>query len=190
MNDVCKASGHGAKITNTDELNSDSFVPKRFSVLFVLTDNSRFFYSSAYQTRTTAADLRRYNSHSQWSIITASKTRAGRNKKNKHNISGVCEDCMALCKNCAIIPPPPPPSLPQKIKTKRINMSIFSNFRPISCCSLAFHFTLCFSLFIDETEGGRRPLLTGTNLSVCVSVHVCHGFTLCFVSSQAMISVK
>lgn len=140
---------------------------KCFSILFVLTDNLCYFpptlFSSAYQPETTA-DLRHYNSHSQWSIITQNKTRAGH--KNKHNISSVCEDCMALCKNCAIIFP----GLPQKQKDKYVH---FPNFSPISCCSLAFHFTLCFSLFIDETEeGGRRPLLTGTNLSVCVQTCV------------------
>lgn len=84
---------------------------------------------------------------------------------NKHNISSVCEDCMALCKNCTIIFPSRPP----KQKDKYVH---FPNFTPISCCSLAFHFTLCFSLFIDETEdGGGRPLLTGTNLCVCERVH-------------------
>lgn len=60
----------------------------------------------------------------------------------------------------------------QKQKDKYVH---FPNFSPISCCSLAFHFTLRYSLFIDETEeGGGRPLLTGTNLSECVRLHVIH----------------
>lgn len=56
-------------------------------------------------------------------------------------------------KNCAIMPPPAPlVHLPSK--TKGINTSIFPDFSPISRRSLAFHFTLCFSLFIDETAAG------------------------------------
>lgn len=101
---------------------------------------------------------------------------------------------MALCKNCAIISP----SLPPKQKDKYVH---FPNFSPISCCSLAFHFTLRFSLFIDDTEeGGRRPLLTGTNLSVCVHKCVTYSdvdFTLCTVvgsfpekSNSSKISVE
>lgn len=97
--------------------------------------------------------------------------------RNKH-ICGVCEDCMALCKNCAITFL----DLPPKQKDKYVH---FPNFSPISCRSLAFHFTLCFSLFIDEREeGSRRPLPTGTNLSVCVHKGVIYSdvdFTLCTV---------
>lgn len=64
------------------------------------------------------------------------------------------------------------PSL-QKQRNKYVH---FPNFSPISCCSPAFHFTLCFNLFIDETEeGGRRPLLT-TNLWMCVCV-CCYTFS-------------
>ncbi len=81
---------------------------------------------------------------------------------------------MALCKKCAIIFPR---SLPQKQKDKYVH---FPNFSPISCCSLAFHFTLHFSLFIDETEeGGGRPVLTGTNLSVFVCSYMCVIYSDC-----------
>lgn len=85
-------------------------------------------FSSAYETKTTA-DLRPYSSHWQWSIITLNKTRAGH--KNKHNISTVCEDCMVLCKNCAIISP-------AVFKNKRINMSIFPTLGPFHAVLLLF----------------------------------------------------
>lgn len=67
-------------------------------------------------------------------------------------------------KNCAIMPPPPTPLVHLPSKTKGINTSIFPNFSPISRRSLAFHFTLRFSLFIDETAvggaGWRREAIT------------------------------
>ncbi len=133
-------------------------------------------FSSAYQTETTA-DLRRYNSHSQWSIITQNKARAG--CKNKHNISSVCEDSMALCKNCAIISP-------AFFKNKRINMSIFPTLVP-------FHAVLL--LFISRSASAylsmRRRREAGGHfwqelVCVCVCVHTCVSYILMWTFERVL----
>lgn len=99
-------------------------VSKRFKYFVCLMDNSCYFPPCSSHLH-----IRLNSSHWQWSIITQNKTRAGH--KNKHNISSVCEDCMALCKNCAII------SL-AFFKNKRINMSIFPTFVPFHAVLLLF----------------------------------------------------
>lgn len=143
-------------------------------------DNSCYFppmwLLSAYQTETTA-DLSHYNSHSQWSIITQNKTRAGC-KKKKSIISAVFVKIAWLY--VKIVPLFPAAFL----KNKRDKYDHFPNFSPISCCSLAFHFTVCYSLFIDETEAGAGghywQELTCTCVCVCV-IYSDVDFTLCIV---------
>lgn len=107
---------------------------------------------------------------SQWSIMAPNKTRAA--LRNTVISVVFVKIAWLYVKIVPLFPPSPPP--PAVLQNKRINTSIFPNFAPISRCSLSFHFTLRFSLFIDETEeGGGRPLQTGTNLTACERVRKC-----------------